>query len=70
MEVMNTRGYDRNIFTERELCRKVDYVRKNSSTRGLVETAEAWPWSSYRCYAMCDASILAMDWDGAWPILW
>jgi len=47
-ELMNTRGYDRNIFTESELREKVDYIHKNPITRGLVATADAWAWSSYR----------------------
>jgi len=39
-------------------------------TRGLVERPEEWPWSSYRFYELGDATVLKMDWDGAWPIIW
>jgi putative transposase len=68
--IMHTRGHDRNIFTERELREKLDYCHKNPITRGLTPNASEWKWSSFRFYEFADCSILAMDWDGAWPILW
>lgn len=69
-EVMNTRGYDRNIFTERELRTKLDYCHKNPITRGLVGIAADWKWSSYRFYEFGDRSVLPMDWDVCRPIEW
>ncbi len=69
-EIMNTRGYDRNIFSEHELREKVDYIHKNPLIRGLVPRPDEWRWSSYRFYALGDRSILPMDWDGAWPVIW
>jgi hypothetical protein len=69
-EVMNTRGYDRNIFTEHDLREKLDYCHKNPITRGLVPNAVEWKWSSFRFYEFGDRSVLAMDRDGAWPIQW
>ncbi len=69
-EVMNTRGYDRNIFTERELREKLDYCHKNPVTRGLVGDAAVWKWSSYRFHEFGDCSVLPMDWNGCWPIEW
>ncbi len=68
--IMNTRGYDRNIFSQGELLEKIDYIHKNPITRGLVDSAADWKWSSYRYYELGDASVLAMDWDGKWPIVW
>jgi putative transposase len=69
-EIMNTRGYDRNIFTENELREKVDYIHKNPITRGLVAGAADWPWSSYRYHELGDASLIPMDRDGAWRVIW
>lgn len=69
-EIMSTRGFDRNIFTERELRQKLDYCHKNPIARGLVDRAEQWPWSSYRFYMAGDESVLAMNWNGAWPVEW
>ena len=66
----NTRGYDFNIDRHDTLIEKLDYCHKNPITRGLVERAEDWPWSSYRYYELDDRSVLTMDWDGVWPIAW
>ena len=68
--IWNKRGYDRNIFSEHELHEKLIYCHKNPTTRELVATAEQWKWSSYRFYEMNDRSLIAMDWDGRWPIDW
>ncbi|MCB9853238.1 MAG: transposase [Phycisphaerales bacterium] len=65
-----TRGYDFNITRENSLFQKVDYCHKNPVTRGLVATADMWKWSSYRYYDSDDHSMLAMDWDGRWPVVW
>jgi len=69
-EIMNTRGYDRNILTEHELREKLDYCHKNPIQRGLVTGAADWQWSSYRFYEQGNHSVLAMDWNGRWPIEW
>jgi putative transposase len=68
--VMNTRGYDFNIDRQKTLIEKINYCHKNPITRGLVDIAEDWKWSSYRYYELGDASVLKMDWDGGWPIVW
>jgi hypothetical protein len=69
-EVMNARGYDHNIFTREVLHEKLAYCHKNPLTRGLVRDSAEWKWSSYRFYEFGDRSVLAMDWDGNWPIRW
>ena len=68
--VWTTRGYDFNITEHKALLTKLDYCHKNPVTRVLAERPEDWPWSSYRFYEFGDSSLLAMDWDGAWPIVW
>ncbi len=68
--VMHKRGYDFNIDQQETLLEKIDYCHKNSITRGLVDSAEDWPWSSFRYYDHDDSSVLKTDWDGAWPIVW
>lgn len=62
------RAYDFNITGERAFREKLDYVHKNPITRGLVNSARQWPWSSYRYYEFDDDSPIAMDWNGSWPI--
>lgn len=37
--------------------------------RGDDDPAD-WKWSSYRFYEFGDSTLLAMDWDGCWPIGW
>jgi putative transposase len=68
--ILVPRGFDFNTFKPETLIEKVDYCHRNPLTRGLVEHAEDWPWSNYRYYELDDASVLAMDWDGSWPIEW
>ena len=68
--IWNVRGYDFNVRTHKALLQKLDYCHKNPLTRALVDRAEDWPWSSYRYYEFGDESVLNMDWDGSWPIIW
>jgi len=68
--IWTVRGYDFNVRTHKTLLQKLDYCHKNPVTRGLVDLAEHWPWSSYRYYELEDESVLKMDWDGSWPIMW
>ena len=63
-----TRAHDFNVTTEQSLHVKLDYMHKNPVTRGLVDRADQWRWSSYRFYEVDDGSVIAMDWDGSWPI--
>jgi putative transposase len=68
--ILHSRGFDRNIFSESELREKVNYIHKNPITRGLVPAAGDWPWSSFRFFDSGDVSLIPMDWNGAWPIVW
>ena len=42
----------------------LDYMHNNPVTRGLVNSPEDWPWSSWRFYYLKDASILRMGRKG------
>jgi len=68
--IWNTRGHDFNIDHEKTLYEKLEYCHKNPVTRELVNHPDEWLWSSYRFYELHDRSVLAMDWDGRWPIAW
>jgi len=63
------RGYDFNVTIEATLHGKLDYMHRNPVTRGLVDRAEQWLWSSYCFYELGDDSLIGMDWDGVWPIV-
>ena len=68
--VWNVRGYDFNIDRQATLIEKLEYCHGNPVTRGLVNLAEQWPWSSYCYYEKIEGVPLNMDWDGVWPIEW
>jgi REP element-mobilizing transposase RayT len=40
--------WDRYMRDERQLQQAIEYIHQNPVKAGLVETAEAWPWSSAR----------------------
>ena len=46
------RSYDFNVFSEKKIAEKLDYMHWNPVKRGLVPSPEQWPWSSYRFYAL------------------
>jgi putative transposase len=52
-------GYDRNVVEEVE--EKIGYIHANPVRRGLVATAEDWPWSSARWYAGRREGEVAID---------
>ncbi|UCF33279.1 MAG: hypothetical protein JSV78_13190 [Phycisphaerales bacterium] len=61
-------AYDFNIACQDALFVKLDYMHKNPVRAGLVDRTQDWVWSSYRFYEFGDDSLIAMDWDGSWPI--
>jgi len=63
------RGYDFNIVDESKVIEKLGYMHGNPVQRGLVQRPDEWRWSSYRFYEFGDDSLIAMDWDGAFPIM-
>ena len=48
------RFYDFNVWTEKKRIEKLRYIHRNPVTRGLVESPEQWPWSSFRWYLLGD----------------
>lgn len=62
------RGYDRKITSEAGVIETMNYIHANPIRRGLVERPDQWLWSSFRFYEHGDASKIAMDWDGGFPI--
>ena len=44
-------GYDRNLWTARDIHEKIRYIHDNPVRRGLVSVAEDWTWSSARAWA-------------------
>ena len=46
------RSYDFNVFTEKKIIEKLDYIHWNPVKRGLVASPEQWRWSSARYYSL------------------
>ena len=44
------RYYDFNVWTEAKRIEKLRYIHRNPVKRGLVQSPEDWPWSSFRHY--------------------
>jgi putative transposase len=44
------RSYDFNVRTEKKYVEKLNYIHSNPVRRGLVESPELWPWSSFGHY--------------------
>ena len=44
------RYYDFNVLTHAKFVEKLRYMHRNPVKRGLVDTPEQWPWSSFRHY--------------------
>ncbi len=60
--VWQRRFYDFNVWSEKKRLEKLDYMRANPVTRGLVDSPAAWSWSSWRFYSLDDSTVLPMDW--------
>jgi putative transposase len=59
--VWQRRFYPFNVYSEKKRLEKLDYMHNNPVQRGLVSSADQWPWSSFRFYYLNDSSVLSMD---------
>lgn len=55
------RYYDFNVRTERKLIEKRRYIHRNPVTRGLVDSAEEWPWSSFRRWMFGEPGVVEVE---------
>ena len=53
--------WDENIFTERFLRQKLNYVHRNPPRAGLVEGPADYPYSSYRNYEFGEEWLIEID---------
>ena len=51
------RFYDFNVYSEKKLKEKLDYMHANPVTRKLVAHPKDWPWSSFSFYAKGEGLI-------------
>jgi putative transposase len=57
------RYYDFNVFTDDKRVEKLRYIHRNPVTRGLVEQAEDWKWSSFRYWKTAESGTVAIGTD-------
>ena len=55
------RFYDFNVWTAKKRIEKLRYIHRNPVTRGLVESPEQWPWSSFRFYAFGEKGLVTVN---------
>ncbi len=57
-------GYwDKNIFSEKMLRQKLNYIHNNPVRAGLVESPDKYPYSSFRNYEFDDETLIEIDKD-------
>jgi len=55
------RFYDFNVWSEKKLKEKLDYMHQNPVDRKLVQHPKDWPWSSWSFYAKGERGLIAID---------
>jgi putative transposase len=55
------RFYDFNVWSEKKVREKLEYMHANPITRKLVEHPKDWPWSSWSFYAKGEAGLVTID---------
>ena len=55
------RFYDFNVWSEKKLREKLDYMHRNPVTRKLVDHPKDWPWSSWWFYENGEAGLVPID---------
>jgi putative transposase len=55
------RFYDFNVWSEKKVREKLDYMHANPVRRKLVLHPDEWPWSSWAHYAKGEPGIIRID---------
>ena len=55
--------WDKIIYSDKMLRQKLNYIHRNPVRAGLVESVDAYPYSSYRNYVDDDDSLILIDKD-------
>ncbi|MBW2621321.1 MAG: transposase [Deltaproteobacteria bacterium] len=56
-------GYDRNLWTQKDIHTKIRYIHANPVRRGLVSSPADWPWSSFGAWEEDSENPLRIDRD-------
>ena len=55
------RFYDFNVWSEKKLKEKLEYMHANPVMRKLVVHPKDWPWSSFSFYAKGEKGLIRID---------
>ena len=55
------RFYDFNVWSEKKLTEKLDYMHRNPTQRKLVGHPKDWPWSSWAHYEKGERGLIRID---------
>jgi putative transposase len=55
------RFYDFNVWSEKKVREKLDYMHANPITKKLVEHPKDWPWSSWSFYETGEIGLVTID---------
>jgi len=55
------RFYDFNVWSEKKLIQKLDYMHGNPVDRNLVQHPKDWPWSSWSFYEKGETGLIRID---------
>jgi len=55
------RFYDFNVWSEKKLREKLNYMHRNPVARKLVSHPKDWPWSSWSHYEKGECGLIAID---------
>ncbi len=55
------RFYDFNVWSEKKLKEKLEYMHANAVSRKLVVHPKEWPWSSWSYYAKGEKGLIRID---------
>jgi REP element-mobilizing transposase RayT len=59
--VRQKRFYDFNVWIEQKRIEKLRYIHRNPVKRGLVEKAEHWECSSFRCSLFGETGLVRVQ---------
>jgi putative transposase len=62
--VWQRKYYSFNLYTDRKMREKLDYMHANPVRAGLVARACEWPWSSARFYELNQPVGVPIQWIG------
>jgi len=55
------RFYDFNVWSDRKVREKLDYMHRNPVERKLVSHPKDWPWSSWSHYERGETGLIRID---------